>query len=119
MRSCHVAALASVDVAQAGEGTPTFLMEAIACGLPFVATDTGGVPQLALRSSAGVVVPQRSPTGFAAALRLLLEDTRVYESRRRSAIAFAPSLDWDSVTERLDSVIGAMVESAAPPSCAR
>ena len=110
MRRCHVAALASVDVATAGEGTPSFLMEAIACGLPFVATDTGGTPLLALRSGAGVVVPQREPGELAAALRLLLEDRRLYESRRAAAIAYGPSLDWDSVAERLDSLIGALAQ---------
>jgi glycosyltransferase involved in cell wall biosynthesis len=69
--------------------------------------------------AAGVFVPQRSPNKLAAAMRLLMEDGRLYESRRRAAIGFAPSPDWDSVTERLDSVIFAMVEPAAPLSRAR
>jgi glycosyltransferase involved in cell wall biosynthesis len=116
LRSCHVAALASVDVATAGEGTPTFLMEAIACGLPFVATDTGGVPRLAAESRAGVVVQQRSPDEFAAALRVLMEDRRAYESFRTAALAFAPSLDWDAVTERLDSVFTGVVSRPEPPT---
>ena len=110
MRKSHLAALSSVDVEQAGEGTPTFLMEAIACGLPFVATDTGGTPQLALRSGAGVVVPQAEPGEFAHALRLVLEHRQLYKSRRSAAIAYGPSLDWESVTERLDSLIGALAE---------
>jgi glycosyltransferase involved in cell wall biosynthesis len=110
LRNCHVAALASVDVANAGEGTPTFLMEAIACGLPFVATDTGGVPELAARSNAGLVVPQGNPDELAAALRVLMKDSRRYESYRRAALAFGPSLDWDRVTERLDGVLGELVE---------
>jgi glycosyltransferase involved in cell wall biosynthesis len=108
MRSCHLAALASVDAPQAREGTPTFLMEAIACGLPFVATDTGGVRRLASRSSAGIIVQQRDAIEFAAALRRFAEDTQLYEISRQAAIAFAPRLDWDRVAERLDALMCAI-----------
>jgi glycosyltransferase involved in cell wall biosynthesis len=110
MRRCHVAALASVDTEHAGEGTPTFLMEAIACGLPFVATDTGGVAQLASRSGAGAVVPQKRPDEFAAALRRLVVDTRLYDSYRRAARTFGPVLDWDLVAQRLNCLTCAIVE---------
>jgi glycosyltransferase involved in cell wall biosynthesis len=109
MQRCHVAALASIDTAQAGEGTPTFLMEAIACGLPFVATDAGGVPELASRSEAGLVVPQRRPDAMAAAVKALASDHKVYEQRRRAAVAFGPSLDWNRVARRLDRVVEHLV----------
>jgi glycosyltransferase involved in cell wall biosynthesis len=109
MRSCHVAALASVDTPTAGEGTPTFLMEALACGVPFVATHTGGVANLAAQSEAGVVVPQRAPHAFAQALRALATDVALYERYRRSALIFAPRLDWDVVADRIDCLMEAII----------
>jgi glycosyltransferase involved in cell wall biosynthesis len=114
MRSSHVAALASVDVGETGEGTPTFLMEAVACGLPFVATDTGGVPELATRSGAGVIVPQREPHALAAALEILATDATVYEERRHAAIAFAPALDWRRVATRVEALFESLCKPAGP-----
>jgi glycosyltransferase involved in cell wall biosynthesis len=109
MRECHSAVLASVDTERAGEGTPTFLMEALASGLPFVATDVGGIPNLADRSGAGMVVPPRRQDALAAALGVLATDTSLYEERRRAAVAFGPTLDWELVAERIDALAERLV----------
>jgi hypothetical protein len=54
-------------------------------------------------------VPQRTPDEFAAALRLLTTDVRLYDSYRRAALEFGPTLDWDRVSERIDSVLESIV----------
>jgi glycosyltransferase involved in cell wall biosynthesis len=55
---------------------PTAVIEAMACGLPVVATDVGGVRDIlpAGERSGGVVVPPSDPVGLAAALGRLLDD---------------------------------------------
>jgi colanic acid/amylovoran biosynthesis glycosyltransferase len=55
------------------EGIPVSLIEAMAHGLPVVATDTGGIPEL-LHDGAGIVVPQRDPAALAEALERLIAD---------------------------------------------
>jgi alpha-maltose-1-phosphate synthase len=104
LRRSHVGVLASIDTPTAGEGTPTVLMEALACGLPFVATGVGGIPALAQRSRAGVIVAERDPDAFAAALGQLAANAELYAERRASALAFAPELDWNAVVDRIDIV---------------
>ncbi len=53
------------------EGTPNVLLEALACGIPFVASDVGGIPAIA--ESADWLVPAGDVEGLTAAIRRQLE----------------------------------------------
>jgi glycosyltransferase involved in cell wall biosynthesis len=66
-RDADVAVLSSVS-----EGHPYALLEAMAAGVPVVATRVGGVPELV--GEAGSLVPPRDPDALAAALLALLRD---------------------------------------------
>jgi glycosyltransferase involved in cell wall biosynthesis len=65
------------------EAMPLSVLEAMAAGLPVVATDVGDVSRL-VTPSCGNVVPARSPRLLADALRPLLQDV---EARRRMGAA--------------------------------
>lgn len=52
------------------EGTPAALLEAMAMGLPCIATRVGGMP--ALLGDAGVLVPRRDPSAIAEAIERLM-----------------------------------------------
>ena len=62
-------ALASVH-----EGYPLAVMEALAAGVPVVATDAGGVPEAVRVGVEGLVVPSEQPAQLAAAISRLLVD---------------------------------------------
>jgi glycosyltransferase involved in cell wall biosynthesis len=49
------------------EGVPNVLLEAIACGVPVLATDVGGIPEAVTRQS-GVLVPPEDPEALRTAL---------------------------------------------------
>lgn len=50
------------------EGTPIALFEAVAAGVPVVATEVGGVPEI-LSAGEGLLVPPEDPAALAAAIR--------------------------------------------------
>jgi glycosyltransferase involved in cell wall biosynthesis len=70
----HAVVLPSVVTASGGlEGIPVSLIEALACGLPVVGTDTGGIPEL-LGGGAGLLVPPGDPEALAGTLERLAGD---------------------------------------------
>lgn len=65
------------------EGIPVSLMEAMAYGIPVVATATGGIPEL-LSDGCGILVPEKDPMQLAQAIRILVSDQKVaYEIAER------------------------------------
>lgn len=66
--------LASTDLGRGvHEGIPVALMEAMAYGIPVVATSAGGTPEL-VRPGTGLLVPPADPLALADALQRLLQD---------------------------------------------
>lgn len=66
------------------EALPNVLLEAMAMGLPVVATKVGGVPEAIQHGQTGWLVPPRDPAALAAALRQLLASP---ETRRTFGLA--------------------------------
>ncbi len=56
------------------EGISNTILEAMACGLPVVATDVGGNAELVVEGETGRLVPANDPQALAAALRELLDN---------------------------------------------
>jgi glycosyltransferase involved in cell wall biosynthesis len=86
------------------ENQPMIVLEAFARGVPVVASDLGGTPELIRHGTDGFLVPPDDPVSLASALQTLLDDparTRAMgkAARERSLTDFAP----DVHLARLDS----------------
>jgi colanic acid/amylovoran biosynthesis glycosyltransferase len=55
------------------EGIPVALMEAMAVGLPVIASEISGIPELVEDNKSGMLVAQRDPDSIATAVGLLIE----------------------------------------------
>jgi teichuronic acid biosynthesis glycosyltransferase TuaC len=85
-----------------GEGTPNCVMEAMACGLPVVATEVGGIPDIVETGRTGMLVQKGDIQGLADALTSLLQNSGRRAHMGEAAYAFAREyLDSQKTTNRL------------------
>ncbi|MCX9156876.1 TIGR03088 family PEP-CTERM/XrtA system glycosyltransferase [Niveibacterium sp. 24ML] len=104
MRSFDLFALPSI-----AEGISNTVLEAMASGLPVVATDVGGNPELVVAGTCGDLVPAQDPVALADALAAYAGDrvrTREHGRAGRARIESAFSLDamvagYDQLYSRL------------------
>lgn len=79
------------------EGMSIALLEAMACGLPVVVTDTGGTAELVRANTNGLIVPWANVDELTKALAVLVRDrelrNRMGTANRRTALKFS----WDSM----------------------
>ena len=67
------------------EGVPNSMLEAMASGLPVVATLHGGIPEAVHSGYDGLLVPERDTAALANALFEIAEDSVTYETFSRNA----------------------------------
>ena len=69
-----------VDADGAMDNLPTVVMEAMACALPVVSTDVGGVAEMVRDGETGLLVSQNDPNATAEALSRLIADRELAQS---------------------------------------
>jgi glycosyltransferase involved in cell wall biosynthesis len=85
------------------EGWPNVVLEAMACGVPVVATEAGGVREMIDDGRTGEIVSSRSPKVLAEAIERLLEKLPQRQDLRRHAATFA----WSGVVGQCMRVLSA------------
>jgi glycosyltransferase involved in cell wall biosynthesis len=104
----HATVLASVELGGGEhEGVPVSLMEAMARGVPVVATATGSIPEL-LPPALGLTVRERDPEAMSRVVIALARERARYEGAAR-ACRERVERDWsvDRSAARLLAAIGA------------
>lgn len=86
MRRARVLAAPCVAGADGNrDALPTVLLEALAAGLPSVATGIGGIPEILDHGVQGLLVPEREPVALADAIHHVLQDEATWRDMSAAA----------------------------------
>ena len=94
------------------EGRPNVVLEALACEVPVVATNVGGIPELMVDGETGYLVPAKSPRELSRKINKLLEDKNRRENMgklgRKSIIQ--KGLTWEAHAKMTVGIYSALLE---------
>jgi glycosyltransferase involved in cell wall biosynthesis len=99
VRNARVFALHSEEESQG-----IALCEAMASGLPVVATDVGGIPDVVEHGASGLLSPYGDVDTFAAHLKRMLDDDALVRRMSDRAVRRAAEFTWESTAQRTQAV---------------
>ncbi len=86
LESSHIFIAPSVTAKDGNQDAPVnTLKEAMAMGLPVIATDHGGIPELVEDGVCGLLVPERDANAIAVKIEYLLENPQIWEAMGKAA----------------------------------
>ena len=86
------------------EGFPNVCLEAMASGLPVIATKVGGLVEIIRDGQNGFLVNPETPREIAEKISLLLEDDELRERISSNNMEMVKDYSWQVVVRRLEKV---------------
>ena len=80
------------------------LLEAMAAGLPVVATRVGGIPNVVTDRESGVLADYEDPDSFSQALLLLLSDCNTWHKMSQKSRLMAENYTWQNIAKSVYKV---------------
>lgn len=97
------------------EGRPNVVLESLACEVPVVATNVGGIPELMIDGETGYLVPSKDPIEISRKINKLLENKSQRENMgklgRRSIIQ--RGLTWEAHAKKTVNIYSELLKKAS------
>jgi len=100
LKNARILVLPAVE----GEGLPNVILEAMALGIPVIATNLAGIPDIVIDGKNGFIVKPRDVEGLREKIVLLLSDERLFKKMSRNARKTAARYSWENILSKLEEV---------------
>ncbi len=91
------------------ENLPCVLIEAMACGLPIIATEVGGVPEI-MNKKTGIMIPSKDKEALSAAISYMLDHVQDYSKEQIASYA-KRKFSLEVVGKRFDNIYKKLLHS--------
>jgi glycosyltransferase involved in cell wall biosynthesis len=98
------------------EGQPNTVMEAMACGVPVVASRVGGVPDLVRDGETGFLIEPGDVATLAARIRQVTSDAGLWTKLSNASRCEIQRYEWPAVIAQLEHELCLTVEHARESS---
>lgn len=89
------------------EGLPQAMLEAMSYGLPVVATNVGGIPDVVEDGKTGFLVEPKNIEDMRKHIEILVRDDALRHAMSDNCIAAARAYSWDTILEKIERVLEA------------
>jgi len=86
-------------------------LEAMACGVPVIASQVGGLPYLVQDGKTGYVIPDGNPEILKQRLMQLIETPALREEMCSQAVEYARSYDWSLIAKKVADLYKSVLEN--------
>lgn len=93
------------------DACPTAILEAMALGLPVVATNTGGIPELVVNGKSGYLVKPRSICELAEKIIKILENEDFRVRARKSNVAWSHKFDIKTIGPKIVKIYESIADN--------
>jgi phosphatidylinositol alpha-mannosyltransferase len=85
------------------------LLEAMASGLPVVATKVGGVEAIVKHGDNGLLVSPKNPSALAESIVKLLSEKALYKHIRKHGLETSKLYSWNKITEKIEACYKSLI----------
>lgn len=116
MPTCDILLAPSVTATDGDqEGIPVAIMEAMASGLPVVATDHSGIPELVVDGRSGILVPERDVEQLERAIERLVDSSELRQTMGREGQKIVErDFDLEKLNNQLSELLKGLTTDEHP-----